>query len=100
NWDSVGPAHITPGNVDESALALDPAGRPWILYPDPTTPDYFSSVIRYNDTGWVPVGVTGFSGTLMNYPALAINSHGTPYACYQGFANGKKATVMSLDTTH
>jgi hypothetical protein len=53
--------------------------------------------MKYNGTGWAPVGSMGFSAGEAPNVSLALDAQGTPYVAYRDFANGYKATVMKYD---
>jgi hypothetical protein len=43
------------------------------------------------------LGVTGFSGSSVSAPSLAIDSSDIPYVAYQDWGNGGKTTVKKYD---
>lgn len=75
-WQSVGTGTV--GSVYASiALALDPAGTPYLAYYE--LGNYKSSVSKYNGSAWVYAGNNYFSINTPNSHGLAVSSGGTPY---------------------
>lgn len=98
-WQAVGTGSV--GSVYASiALALDPAGTPYLAYYE--LGSYKSSVSKYNGSAWVYAGNNYFSINVPNSHGLAINSTGTPYVAYGDASSGtyvKKLGSSSAITT-
>ena len=93
NWETVGSAGFSAAEADNTTLAVDNTGTPYVVYADDATTSSYVTVMKFNGTGWVNVGSPGFSGTLDVSNSIAINSGGVPYVFYEGFAGGEKGTV-------
>lgn len=98
-WQSVGTGTV--GSVYASiALALDPAGTPYLAYYE--LGGYKSSVSKYNGSAWVYAGNNYFSINTPNSHGLAITTTGMPYVVLGDAASGsyvKKLGSLSAITT-
>lgn len=98
-WQSVGTGTV--GSVYASiALALDPAGTPYLAYYE--LGSYKSSVSKYNGSAWVYAGNNYFSINTPNSHGLAITSTGVPYVSIGDATSGtyvKKLGSISAITT-
>ncbi len=98
-WQSVGSGTV--GSVYASiALALDPAGTPYLAYYE--LGSYKSSVSKYNGSAWVYAGNNYFSINTPNSHGLAITTTGTPYVVIGDATSGsyvKKLGSLSAITT-
>jgi hypothetical protein len=79
-WDDVGSPGFSSGNVSWNSIKLSKNGTPYVSFVDGADSGKVSEM-KFNGSNWVYVGDTGisFSG---QYPALAIDSTGTPYVSY------------------
>ncbi len=97
-WQSVGTGTV--GSVYASiALALDPAGTPYLAYYE--LGSYKSSVSKYNGSAWVYAGNNYFSINTPNSHGLAITSTGVPYVSIGDATSGtyvKKLGSLSAIT--
>ncbi|HEX3040457.1 MAG TPA: Ig-like domain-containing protein [Caproiciproducens sp.] len=93
NWETVGTAGgFSTGSTNHISLAFDGSGTPYVAYTD--NGNYGkATVMKYNNTNWVPVGTAGISASSAAYTSLAIDGSDTPYVAYEDIANDYKATV-------
>jgi hypothetical protein len=59
-----------------------------------------ATVMMFNGTNWVNVGIEGFSAGAVNWTSLAFSPTGEPYVAYEDFVNFQAATVMKYDGTN
>jgi DNA-binding beta-propeller fold protein YncE len=82
-----------------TSLAFSPNGTPYVAYEDYSHTDK-ATVMEYSGTGtsgWVTVGLPGFSANTATFESLAFSPNGTPYVAYRDAGNGQKATVMEYN---
>lgn len=90
------PADFSAGAAYYPSLALDSNGLPYAAYQDAPS-NMKATVMHFNDSIRVTVGMADFSAGPAFHPSLALDSSGLPCVAYQGGAYGK-ATVMHLPT--
>jgi len=103
-WVILGNEGFSAVGTKNITIAIDKNGTPYIAYQNDTFPNYsFGSgpvtVMKYNGSSWVTVGLAGFSAGKADFPSLAIDSSGTPYVVYSDSVFGYKATVMKFIDT-
>ncbi len=98
-WQYIGGSGFSPGGAEATSLVLNSAGVPYVAFKDLVNGRKVT-VMRLNavQTGWEIVGGAGFSPGAVHSPSLALSSTGIPYVAFQDEANGKKATVMRLNS--
>jgi hypothetical protein len=92
-WETVGSAGFSAGEVEDTSLALDSSGVPYVAYGDGGNSDK-ATVMRYTGGAWQLVGSAGFSAGSVRYTSLALDGSDVPYVAYEDGANSEKATVM------
>lgn len=55
-----------------------------------------ATLMKYNGSNWVSVGLPGFSSASVNYTSLALDSNGSLYVAYMDNGSPYKATVMNF----
>ena len=106
NWTSVGdPNGISLADA-VSNLVIGSDNIPYLAYGDtsvgiPFQPNERATVVKWNGTAWVPVGIPRFSqGPIAYFPSLILDSSNTPYLAYVEIVNGiNKLTVMKFNST-
>ena len=106
NWVTVGSAGFSNPVYYYISIAIDSNDVPYVLYAD-TANSKGATVMKYDKDGqgqyrWMNVGAANFSGgsLAVDYPAIAIDSSGTPYVVYGSFVNGYKTYVKRFDGTN
>jgi hypothetical protein len=93
----VGIANFSGGGVNCTALALNNAGTPYVVYEDSAHGE-LATVMKYNGTAWVPVGAPAVSTSDVYYTTIAIDKHNTPYIAYSdGSTVNGQATVLKFN---
>ncbi|MFD0589358.1 S-layer homology domain-containing protein [Paenibacillus sp. GCM10027627] len=96
-WESVGRAGFSGGVISTPSLVVYD-GTPYVGYTDGLNGQK-ATVMKYagsGATGWVPVGIVGFSADMALSTSLVVYE-GTPYVAYQDGGNGFKATAMRVN---
>jgi len=99
SWVNVGAAGFSAGVVsDRPSLAFHPnTHEPYLAYSDDGNAGR-ATVMRFNGTSWVNVGVAGFSGGIVYSTSLAFHPiTQLPYVAFRDWASFHKTTVMRLD---
>ena len=95
-WSNVGSAGISGGSVDNTSIAIDGNGTPYVAFRDMSTSGGVS-VMKFSGSSWISVGSAAFSSSYALYPSIAIDKNGTPYVVYRDGGNSDKATVMKYN---
>jgi len=95
SWVQVGPRNFSDAGASYVSMALDPSGTPYVVYKDA----YYvygnkATVMKYNGSSWVYVGVPGFSSGNADYTSIAIDGGGSPYVAFSDGSNSGRVTVM------
>jgi len=93
NWQLLGAAGLGAGDTENTSLAIDSAGIPYVAFKDHSH-DYKSTVMRYVSGSWQVVGTAGFSSGSALDLSLAIDSADNLYVLYSDASNAKRDTVM------
>jgi hypothetical protein len=96
-WQIVGSAGFTAGVANETSLALDASGTPYVAYTEGN--DSRANVMKFNGNSWELVGSAGFSAGQANCISLALDASGTPYVAFSNIDNDGKASVMKYGAT-
>ena len=101
-WSTVGATGFSAGNISfcgsGAALALAPDGTPYVAYAD--TGVRKATVMKYNGTNWVVVGIPGISNGGISAIAMAIDNSGTPYVVFtDSDTTAPGTTVMKFNGT-
>jgi len=101
-WIFVGSQFIVPKTVSYTSLAFSPDGIPYLAIAKfmPPTGPYKASVLKFDGTNWVYVGLQGFSEDQISNPSLAFGSDSKPYLAYVDYGNYNKATVKVYDNEY
>ncbi|MCX7111997.1 MAG: hypothetical protein NTX45_18095 [Proteobacteria bacterium] len=98
NWVVVGSAGFSAGQANGVTLAIAQDGTLYVAYADSTTsPIGMATVMKYDTSTWVNVGIAGFSAGAVQHSSLAIAPDGKPYLAYVDGGNSNNATVMMYD---
>ena len=103
SWNYVGNHGISDAFGWYTSIAIAPGGTPYVAYSDLSVAGNSGGVTvkKYSDTGWVTVGMQGFSsaGTsnIAETITMAIDASGTPYVAFRDGADSNKASVMRYD---
>ncbi len=89
-WVPVGFAGFSAGSVGNTSLVLDGNDTPYVAFEDYTSG---TTVMKFNGSSWVNVGVTGFGGR----SSLAIDGSDKPYVVFTDATHSNKATVMKYN---
>jgi hypothetical protein len=95
-WDIVGTPHFSTGQFETSLfnkLAFDATGNPYLSYQHGGLGNK-ASVMKFNGTTWVNVGLPGFSASVSAHNGIAIDGNDNPYVIYFDQGNGNMTTVM------
>jgi hypothetical protein len=95
-FELLGLAGFSAGDISEPSLVLDSADTPYVAYRDGGNENKVT-VMTYDGSDWVVVGDAGFSAGGAYYISLAFDSSDRPYVAYRDSANDYKATVMTYD---
>lgn len=95
SWVNVGNPGFSSGQAQGTAIAIDSAGTPYVVFQDGNWGK--ASVMKFNGTSWVYVGSRRFTDSTATFTTIAIDAAGTPYIAFQDAAAGYKATVMKFD---
>lgn len=94
NWNNVGPAGFSAGDVYYTSLAVD-GNTPYVAYTDASLNNK-GFVRQFNGSNWVVLGGVPFTADATAFLSLVVHSN-TPYVAYRDDANGLKATVKKFD---
>jgi hypothetical protein len=94
----VGSGGFSSGVVWFTSLAFGPSGQPYVAYRDEEQ-NSKATVMKFDGTNWVGVGIAQFSAAPIWYVSLAFSPSGQPYVAYSDEGNSFKATVMMFDGT-
>jgi hypothetical protein len=98
-WNVTGAPAISAGIASFTSVAVNPmTGMPYVAYQDFTNGGKVT-VMRFDGTGWVTVGTSGFSAGSAGYVSMAFDASGTPYVVYEDAANSYRTTVMRFNGT-
>ena len=95
-WVPVGSPGFSAGAANNTSLALDGNGTPYVAYQDLAN-GFRATVMKYDGSAWVTVGSPGFSAGTAYNTSLALDQGGTPYVAFVDTGNGSKATVMKYN---
>ena len=97
-WETVGPADFSNDAAWYLSLALDSHGTPYVAYTQlSSSPENNrATVMKFNGTGWVPVGVPYFTPVSASYLSLKLDKNDTPYVAYRD-GPYRGAVVMKYD---
>ncbi|MCC5945458.1 MAG: choice-of-anchor D domain-containing protein, partial [Bernardetiaceae bacterium] len=101
NWVNVGTAGFSGGLANYQSLAFHPTTHePYVAYQEDFGFANKATVMRFDGTDWVSVGVAGFSTSGAPYQSLAF--HPTTHEPYVAFLdeNFVKTSVMRFDGTN
>ena len=98
-WATVGANYPSTQAANFTAITMDTAGRPYVVFQDYANSNK-ASVIRLNNNYWQRVGSPiGFSDGKAMFTTIAIDKNNTPYVAYMDTVNGFKATVKKFNGT-
>ncbi|NQU31870.1 MAG: hypothetical protein HQ521_01435 [Bacteroidetes bacterium] len=98
SWVTVGTESFSKYEASYCDIAIDGSGTPYVVYQDRNWPTSAkATVMKFNGSAWVNVGIDSFSAGDVYGTSIAINSSGTPYVTYRDDANSSKATVMKFN---
>jgi len=94
-WEDISAAQFTIDGSEQTDIAIDSHGTPYISYIDYTNIDA-ATVMKYieSNASWVQVGAAEFTGASTDDIRLAIDSSDTPYVVFSDDSEGYKASVM------
>ena len=99
SWVPLGSVGFSAGAVRYTCLAIDTSGTPYVAYRDESsTSNGKATVMKYNGSSWVNVGIPAFTTGHVLTMSLAIDSSGTPYVAFNDTASQNQATVMKYIT--
>jgi hypothetical protein len=96
-WSFVGSEGFSSHESNFIFVAVNPISQqPYIVFRDI---HHYSkaSVMNFNGTSWVYVGIAGFSDGDVSCTSLAFSDSGVPFVAYMDRSNGYKTTVMKFD---
>ena len=99
-WTDVGSAGFALNYASNISLALNAGGEPSVFFLDGNDSNK-TTVMKFNGS-WANTGSPDFSSGLLSAPymgnirAMALDSSGTPYVCFEDTAHGNRATVMKM----
>jgi len=94
DWHYVGEAGFSDSAVNSTSLILDVADSPYVAFSDFAKANK-TTVMKYIDSEWVNVSLTGFSAAEATFVDMAIDHHSNLYVAYKDWnspSNG--VTVM------
>jgi hypothetical protein len=99
NWAPVGGGYFSSDIASDISLAIRPTdGQPYVAFTDNTIyPNGKATVMKFDGTNWMTVGLAGFSADIVDYTKLCFNQSGEPYVAYEDYGNLDKATVMKFN---
>jgi hypothetical protein len=100
NWIPVGMKCFSSSIAAEISLVFSPLGEPYVSYIHHETGETSLriSLMKFNGTEWVVVGISGFSLGKVSQIAFAFSPvTDAPYVTYNEYANSFKETVMKFD---
>ena len=83
-WTPVGISGFSAAATGQTSIVIDKNNTPYVVYQDATV-NYGPTVMKYNGSSWVNVGIPGFSGgpvAEFSNVAIALDTGGTPYVVY------------------
>jgi uncharacterized protein YjdB len=100
NWETVGGASFSPGNVASTRMIFNNADVPHVVFSDGTNSNS-ASLRRLNTAGtaWETVGNIGFSTPWCNRIGIVFDSLDLPYVAYADGNAGNRATMKHLNAT-
>lgn len=104
NWVTVGVSGFS-GSVqtDNISLAFNSSDEPYVAYTDLTAIDNTVNkvtVMKFDGTNWITVGLAGFSASSGRDISLAFNSNDEPFVAYRDGLKSWKTTVMKFNGTN
>ncbi|MFZ4582836.1 MAG: T9SS type A sorting domain-containing protein [Paludibacter sp.] len=99
SWTTMGSNGFSVNEAQDINLQLNPVDHKlYISYKDLDWGNYLrSTVMRYDETGWVTVGTAGFSPGEVGYPSFKISKEGKLYVGFGDAQNNYKASVMTFN---
>jgi hypothetical protein len=95
NWENVGNAGFSSGRVNETKLAFNSIGQPYVAFVDDNF-GYRLSVMKFDGNNWVYEGEAGFTTGSVDYISFAISLTDQPYVSYRDIEYSGKASVMKF----
>jgi hypothetical protein len=100
DWENVGNTIPFDNQTGSISLSISPDRIPYLAYDDPAS-YHRATLMKYTDegnTGWRPVGTSGFSDGGVQFTSLVLDPSGTPYVVYEDGSGtgGNRATVMKF----
>ena len=77
------------------SLALNSNNVPYLAFSDGAN-SYKTTVMKFDDTNWIPVGNAGFSDGFIEFLSLSIDSENDVYVVFSDGAHGYKASAMKI----
>ena len=102
SWIIVGNAGFATGlNPGHLSIVLDSNNVPYVSFMSVQNIDnaYKISVMKFNGTSWVYVGIPEFSNWASYDSFLALDSNNVPYVAYYDYQNSGQASVMKFNGT-
>ena len=93
-WSYVGVAGFSAGQTQNTTIALDTAGTPYVVFQDRSTSMWAATVMKYNGGSWENVGIPNFTDSDVFNTSIALNRAGTPYVTFMDYRDSQKAVVM------
>jgi len=99
-WVDIGSPGFSPGGTAYNTIAIDRTGTPYVIFQDDlTSSPQKATVMKFNGSSWVNVGIPDFSGASAYSTSIAFNSSGVPYVVYGDYSVSGKASSMKFDGT-
>jgi hypothetical protein len=94
NWQTVGTAGFSDGEVSYTGMAIDSSDTPYVVYED-SAHSWSATVKRFTGGSWSSAG-TDASAANVVFTNIAVDSADIPYIVYSDAAQGSKATVAKF----